>query len=59
MHLARLPWKHCFLHVIDLVIFVQTFIIDIVVAQVSQKLSWRDLFVQIDLGADIASLGIK
>ena len=31
----------------------------IVEAEMSQKLSWRDLFVQIELGVDIASLGIK
>ena len=28
-------------------------------AQMSQKLSWRDLFVQIELGVDITSLGFK
>ena len=28
-------------------------------AEMSQKLSWRDLFVQIELGVDIASLAIK
>ena len=28
-------------------------------SEMSQKLSWRDLFVQIELGVDIASLGIK
>ena len=34
--------------------------IDLIVeAEMSQKLSWRDLFVQIELGVDIASLGIK
>ena len=31
----------------------------IVEAEMSQKLSWRDLFVQIELGVDIVSLGIK
>ena len=31
----------------------------VVEAEMSQKLSWRDLFVQIELGVDIASLGIK
>ena len=31
----------------------------IVEAEMSQKLSWRDLFVQIELGVDITSLGIK
>ena len=31
----------------------------IVEAEMSQKLSWRDLFVQIELGVDIASLAIK
>ena len=31
----------------------------LVEAEMSQKLSWRDLFVQIELGMDIASLGIK
>ena len=31
----------------------------LVEAEMSQKLSWRDLFVQIELGIDIASLGIK
>ena len=31
----------------------------LVEAEMSQKLSWRDLFVQIELGVDIASLGIK
>ena len=31
----------------------------IVEAEMSQKLSWRDLFVQIEFGVDIASLGIK
>ena len=31
----------------------------IVEAEMSQKLSWRDLFVQIELGVDIASLEIK
>ena len=31
----------------------------LVEAEMSQKLSWRDLFVQIELGVDIGSLGIK
>ena len=31
----------------------------IVESEMSQKMSWRDLFVQIELGMDIASLGIK
>ena len=31
----------------------------LVEAEMSQKLSWRDMFVQIELGVDIASLGIK
>ena len=31
----------------------------LVEAEMSQKLSWRDFFVQIELGVDIASLGIK
>ena len=31
----------------------------LVEAEMSQKLSWRDLFVQIELGVDITSLGIK
>ena len=31
----------------------------IVEAEMSQKLSWRDLFVQIELGVDMTSLGIK
>ena len=35
------------------------YLTDIVEAEMSQKLSWRDLFVQIELGVDIASLGIK
>ena len=36
------------------------FNIDVLVeAEMSQKLSWRDLFVQIELGVDIAWLGIK
>ena len=34
-------------------------LINIVEAEMSQKLSWRDLFAQIELGVDIASLGIK
>ena len=32
---------------------------DVVEAEMSQKLSWRDLFVQIELGVDITSLGFK
>ena len=31
----------------------------IVGAEMSQKWSWRDLFVQIELGVDIASLGME
>ena len=34
-------------------------LVNIVEAEMSQKLSWRDLFVQIELGVDIASLEIK
>ena len=33
-----------------------TFIVE---AEMSQRLIWRDLFVQIELGVDNASLGIK
>ena len=39
--------------------FINVIIYVLVEAEMSQKLSWRDLFVQIVLGVDIASLGIK
>ena len=31
----------------------------LVEAEMSQKLSWRDLFAQIELGVDIATLGTR
>ena len=52
---SRALQGHCDIYIKRVILLVHI----IVEAEMSQKLSWRDLFVQIELGVDIASLGIK